>query len=163
MESTFFLDNQSFEIVLKLLTALFLGMSLGIERAIAGKTAGMRTYGLVTMGSALFVIIGVLATGGYQVGNSVFTDSSARITAAIIQGIGFIGAGLIFFKGTKVSGITTAAGVWIAAGVGAAIGYGFYSLATITTLLALFAFTGLWYVENKVKVFARSLGNDNND
>lgn len=163
MESTFFLDNQSFEIVLKLFTALFLGMSLGIERAIAGKTAGMRTYGLVTMGSALFVIIGVLATGGYQAANSVFTDSSARITAAIIQGIGFIGAGLIFFKDTKISGITTAAGIWVAAGVGAAIGYGFYCLAITTTAFALFAFTGLWYIENKVKVFARSFENNDNN
>jgi len=142
-----------FEITLKLFSALFLGMSLGIERALAGKTAGMRTYGLVTMGSALFVIIGVLASGGYSATATAFTDSSARITAAIIQGIGFIGAGLIFFKvkDGKISGITTAAGIWVAAGVGVAIGYGFYALAVITAVFTLFAFTALWYVENRVK------------
>lgn len=150
MEITTLLSTQEIEIILKLFAALFLGMSLGIERALAGKTAGMRTYGLVTMGSALFVIIGVLASGGFE-NTKVFTDSSARVTAAIIQGIGFIGAGLIIFKGSKVSGVTTAAGIWIAAGVGAAIGYGFYILAVATAIFTILAFTTLWYIENKLK------------
>lgn len=153
MDITTIMSSQDFEIVLKLFTALFLGMSLGIERALAGKTAGMRTYGLVTMGSALFVAIGILASGGYLGSSGTFSDSSARITAAIIQGIGFIGAGLIFFKAgdAKVSGVTTAAGIWVAAGVGVAIGYGFYALAVVTTIFTIFAFTGLWYIEKKVK------------
>ncbi|HBH71601.1 MAG TPA: magnesium transporter MgtC [Candidatus Yonathbacteria bacterium] len=150
MEVTTFLSAGELEVILKLFAALFLGMSLGIERALAGKTAGMRTYGLVTMGSALFVIIGVLASGGFE-NTKVFTDSSARVTAAIIQGIGFIGAGLIIFKGSKVSGVTTAAGIWIAAGVGAAIGYGFYILAVTTAIFTILAFTTLWYIENKLK------------
>ncbi|TAN35829.1 MgtC/SapB family protein [Patescibacteria group bacterium] len=150
MEVTTFLSAGELEVILKLFAALFLGMSLGIERALAGKTAGMRTYGLVTMGSALFVIIGVLASGGFE-NTKVFTDSSARVTAAIIQGIGFIGAGLIIFKGSKVSGVTTAAGIWIAAGVGAAIGYGFYVLAVTTAIFTILAFTTLWYIENKLK------------
>lgn len=140
------------EIILKLGAALFLGMSLGIERAIAGKTAGMRTYGLVTLGSALFVIIGIMSSGGYS--TATFSDSAARITASIVQGIGFLGAGLIIFRGAKVSGVTTAAGIWVAAGIGVAIGYGYYSLAVITTLFTLFVFTGLWYIENRVKIFA---------
>lgn len=150
MDITTFLASQDFEIVLKLFIALALGISLGIERALAGKVAGMRTYGLVTMGSTLFVTIGILASGGFVAGGA-FPDSSARVTAAIIQGIGFIGAGLIFLKDKKVSGVTTAAGIWIAAGVGAAIGYGFYILAVTATLFSLFAFTGLWYLENKLK------------
>ena len=155
------LPVDSLEMVLKLVAALFLGMSLGVERAIAGKTAGMRTYGLVTMGSALFVIIGVFASGGYHI-TGIFTDSSARITAAIIQGIGFIGAGLIFFKvkDEKVSGVTTAAGIWVASGIGVAIGYGFYILAIITTIFTLFVFTGLWYIENKVKTLAHFSNED---
>lgn len=156
MDITSLLTNQEIEIILKLFTALFLGMSLGIERALAGKTAGMRTHGLVTMGSALFVIIGVLASGGYANGTTgaAFTDSSARVTAAIIQGIGFIGAGLIIFKGSKVSGVTTAAGIWVASGIGVAIGYGFYALAVIATVFALFIFTGLWFIEHRLTAFA---------
>ena len=147
-----FLGGPDAEILLKLFAALFLGMSLGIERALAGKTAGMRTYGLVTMGSAVFVIIGILASGGYANSNT-FTDSSARITASIIQGIGFIGAGLIIFRDSKVSGVTTAAGIWAAAGVGVAIGYGFYALAIMTTAFILFIFTGLWFIEHKLTTF----------
>ncbi|MFZ2303286.1 MAG: MgtC/SapB family protein [Minisyncoccia bacterium] len=160
MDIATLISNQDFEITLKLFTALLLGMSLGVERAVAGKTAGMRTYGLVTMGSALFVIVGVLTSGGYGSNVIVFTDSSARVTAAIIQGIGFIGAGLIIFKGSKVSGVTTAAGIWVAAGVGVAIGYGYYVLAVIATVFALFIFTGLWYIENKVKALAHFSSED---
>ncbi|MBI3634430.1 MAG: MgtC/SapB family protein [Candidatus Yonathbacteria bacterium] len=140
---------QNIEIGLKLLAALSLGMSLGIERALAGKTAGMRTYGLVTMGAALFVIIGVIAAGGFD--SLEATTESLRLTGQIIVGVGFLGAGLIIFKNSKVSGVTTAAGIWVSAGVGMAIGYGFYSLAVISTILILFVFTGLWYIENKLK------------
>ena len=153
MDITTLLGNQDIEILLKLFAALFLGMSLGIERALAGKTAGMRTYGLVTLGSTIFVVIGILAGGGYT-STGTFTDSSARITAAIIQGIGFIGAGLIIFKDSKVSGVTTAAGIWTAAGVGVAIGYGFYALAVMATVFILFIFTVLWFIEHKLTAFA---------
>lgn len=152
MEINTILTAENFEIVFKLFVALLLGMSLGIERAIAGKTAGMRTYGLVTMGSALFAIVGVLASGGYS--SPAALSESTRFTASIISGIGFIGAGLIFFKDAKVSGVTTAAGIWVAAGTGIAIGYGFYMLAVITTIFALFVFTVIWYIENKLKTLA---------
>ena len=153
MEITTIVADPNFEIGLKLLAALFLGMSLGVERAIAGKTAGMRTYGLVTMGSALFVIVGIIASGGYSSPQSL--SDSTRFTSQIIAGVGFIGAGLIIFRGSQVSGVTTAAGIWVASGVGVAIGYGLYLLALLATALALFVFTGLWYVENKVKSFSR--------
>ena len=152
MDITSLLSSQNTEILLKLFAALFLGMSLGIERALAGKMAGMRTYGLVTMGSTVFVIIGILASGGHP-DSTVFTDSSARITAAIIQGVGFIGAGLIIFRDSKVSGVTTAAGIWAASGIGVAIGYGFYALAIIATAFILFIFTGLWFIEHKLTSF----------
>lgn len=154
MEIATFVSAQNIEIGLKLIAALFLGMSLGIERALAGKTAGMRTYGLVTMGSALFVIIGVIAGGGFE----SFRGSieSLRLTGQIIVGVGFLGAGLIIFKSSKVSGVTTAAGIWVSAGVGMAIGYGLYPLAVISTVLILFVFTGLWYVEDRLKTLIRN-------
>jgi putative Mg2+ transporter-C (MgtC) family protein len=149
MEITTLIGAPNVEIIIKLAVALLLGMSLGVERAVAGKTAGMRTYGLVTMGSALFTIVGVIAAGGYASGTA-FVES-LRFTAQILTGIGFIGAGLIFAHEGKVSGVTTAAGVWVAAGVGVAIGYGLYILAALTTLFTLFVFTGLWYIENRLK------------
>lgn len=149
MEITTLITNSNIEIIVKLVVALLLGMSLGVERAVAGKTAGMRTYGLVTMGSALFTIVGVLAAGGYE--SDVAFRESLRFTAQILTGIGFIGAGLIFSHGGKVSGVTTAAGIWVAAGIGVAVGYGLYLLAAVTTFFVLLVFTGLWYVENRLK------------
>lgn len=142
------------DLLTKLALALFLGMCLGIERVVAGKIAGMRTYGLVTMGSALFTMIGVIAAGGYGM-PSAFTES-IRMTAQIITGIGFIGAGLILFNGSKVSGVTTAAGIWVSAGVGVATGYGLYVLAVATTVFALVTFTVLWYVEERLKALIRT-------
>lgn len=141
-------------LIMKLVLALFLGMCLGIERVVAGKIAGMRTYGLVTMGSALFTIIGVVVAGGYE--SELAFKESIRLTAQIITGIGFIGAGLIMFNGSKVSGVTTAAGIWVAAGVGVAVGYGLYVLAVSATVFALTTFTALWYIENRLKIFIRA-------
>lgn len=152
MEIITLMGDPTFEIFAKLVVALLLGMSLGVERAIAGKTAGMRTYGLVTMGSALFVIVPVVAAGGYNSLPAII--ESIRFTSQILPGIGFIGAGLIFFKGEKVSGVTTAAGIWVAAGVGVAVGYGLYILAATATLFALVVFTGFWYIENRLKTLA---------
>ena len=151
MDFSSILTAPNIEIFLKLFTALVLGMLLGIERAIVGKTAGMRTYGLVTRGSALFVIIGVTAGGGFD--SERGSLESLRFTTQIITGIGFLGAGLIFFQGGKMSGVTTAAGIWVAAGVGMAIGYGYYVLAFFTTILALLIFTLLWHIENGLKKF----------
>ena len=153
MDITTIISSGEFEIFMKLFTALFLGMSLGIERALAGKTAGMRTYGLVAMGSALFAVIGILAAGGFE--NSVALSESLRFTAQVISGIGFIGAGLIFFKDQTVSGVTTAAGIWVAAGIGMAIGSGLYIIAIGTTLLSLLVFTVFWSLENQVKEFVK--------
>lgn len=152
MEITTLIGDPTFEIFAKLVVALLLGMSLGVERAIAGKTAGMRTYGLVTMGSTLFTIVAVVASGGYSSPNALL--ESLRFTAGVLPGIGFIGAGLIFSHGGKISGVTTAAGIWVAAGIGVAVGYGLYLLAAVAMSFVLFVFTGLWYLENRLKTLA---------
>ncbi|KKU82221.1 MAG: MgtC/SapB transporter [Parcubacteria group bacterium GW2011_GWA1_47_8] len=149
-----FIDAHTTDIILKLVLALLLGMLIGLERSIAGKTAGMRTYGLVALGAALFSIVGILASGGYE--SAVALTNSTRFASQIITGIGFIGAGLVIFKQARVSGVTTAAGIWIAAGVGMAVGYGFYTLAIAATVLSLFSLTILWFVENRLTKFVRS-------
>jgi putative Mg2+ transporter-C (MgtC) family protein len=114
----------------------------------------MRTYGLVTMGSALFTVVAVIAAGGYS--SEAALRESIRFTSQVLPGIGFIGAGLIFFRGEKVSGVTTAAGIWVAAGIGVAIGYGLYILAAMATIFALLVFTGFWYIEERLKVLAHA-------
>ncbi len=130
---------------ISLLAAVFLGAVLGIERNLAGKMAGMRTYSLVSLGSALFVIISrsVIAESGPLTAGI----DPLRMASQIIVGIGFIGAGLVVLRGSRLTGITTAAGVWVSAGVGMACGFGLYALALFTTGLTLFIFTILWIIE----------------
>ncbi len=143
------------EIIIRIVCAIILGSILGIERNLAGKTAGMRTYSMVAMGSSIFVLISQII----QTPNIDFVNPLS-LAPAIISGIGFIGAGLIFFQPHehKVTGLTTAAGLWVSAGVGMASGYGLFDIALISTVAALLVFTVLWFVENKVKRFSYKTG-----
>jgi putative Mg2+ transporter-C (MgtC) family protein len=135
------------EILIRLLVAMFLGGILGIERLFAGKTAGMRTYALVSIGSAVFIMT-ALMVGEWYMGRMGFDP--LRMATQLPVGIGFLGAGLIIFKGSHVRGLTTAAGLWVAAGVGMAVGFGLYHLALLTTLVTLFVFSVLGYVKQKL-------------
>jgi putative Mg2+ transporter-C (MgtC) family protein len=132
----------------KLGIAMILGMVIGIERIVAHKTAGMRTYALVSMGSALFVIISELALSAYR-GTSGLNP--LQLVGQIVSGIGFLGAGLIIFKDQKLMGLTTATGIWVSAGIGMAAGFGFFNLAILSTVLTLFIFVVLWFVEERIK------------
>ncbi len=135
---------------LKLFIAMFLGMAIGIERIIAHKTAGMRTYALVSMGAALFTILAEATAPGAALIMSGY--SSAPITAAIITGVGFLGTGLaIWHDGKPMVGLTTAMGLWISAGIGMAVGFGLCGLAVMATILTLFVFIVLWFIEQKIK------------
>jgi len=141
----FFAQNGSF--VISLFLALLLGSFVGLERAIAGKPAGMRTYALVSMGSCLFILISESVR--QQIGGMAGFDP-LRMASQIIVGIGFIGAGLIIFQGNNIHGLTTAAGLWVTAGLGIAIGFGLYQLALIATLFTMFIFAGLWHIEKMI-------------
>ena len=115
----------------QVLLAMVLGALLGWQRARWGKSAGPRTYALVTAGSTLFTL---LSRHGYEVSSA----GSANIAAQIITGIGFLGAGLIFHRENHVDGLTTAAGLWASAAVGMAVGLSFYLLAILTTFIIFF-------------------------
>ncbi len=134
------------EPLIYLIVALVLGACLGLERSLAGKTAGVRTFGLVSMGSALFILIAryVMPT----VEN--FNYDPLRIAAGIVMGIGFLCGGVIIFKDSQISGLTTAAGLWVAAGIGMAVGYGLVMLALFATVATLFVFTVFWFIEQKL-------------
>ncbi|HEX9608763.1 MAG TPA: MgtC/SapB family protein [Candidatus Paceibacterota bacterium] len=132
----------------QLITAMLLGMLVGAERAIAGKTAGMRTYALVSMGSALFTVISVGISAAYL---GVVNFDPLRVAAGIITGIGFIGAGIIIFRESSLRGLTTAAGLWVAAGIGMAVGFKLYFIAVFASLLTLFVFTVMWFVEERLE------------
>ena len=149
------MELSTIDILIRLVIAVGLGGLVGIERTLAGKTAGMRTYALVSMGSALFVIISVIVSSSF-INN--FTFDPLRIASQIVVGIGFIGAGLVFHNNRemKASGITSAAGLWVSAGIGMASGFGIYVLALIVALLTLVIFTVLWYVEKGLKIISYS-------
>jgi putative Mg2+ transporter-C (MgtC) family protein len=144
-----FLTNGNMtEIFLRVTVAVILGAMLGTERIMARKTAGMRTYSLVSMGSAVFVIISIIVSDFYI---DKTTMDPLRVASQIIAGVGFIGAGLIIFRGSKISGLTTAAGLWVAAGIGMASGFGLYYIAVFVALITLVIFTVFWYIEKKIK------------
>lgn len=137
------------DIYVHLFLAMALGMILGIERFIAHKTAGMRTYTLVSMGAALFVIISQLVAIRFL---DATTFDPLRVAAQVVAAAGFLGVGAIVHNGiNQVSGITTASGLWVAAGIGMACGFGLYDLAVIVTILALFTFIVLWFIEKQIR------------
>jgi len=119
-----------------LLLAIVLGVLIGLERKLVQKEVGMRTFSLISLGSALFVMISRLSMSVY-LGNSSLDPS--RTLGQIIVGIGFLGAGVIIFEQRegKVRGLTTAAMMWVTAAIGSAVGLGLYWLAIFTTVFVL--------------------------
>lgn len=146
---TNFFDAQTVDIIIRLCMALVFGMIIGTERILAHKTAGMRTYALVSMGSALFIIISILVANSFA--NNINFDP-LRVAAQIISATGFICAGLVFVRKDGITtGLTSSVGLWVSVGIGMASGFGLYKLALITTILTLFIFIVLWFVEARLK------------
>jgi putative Mg2+ transporter-C (MgtC) family protein len=125
----------------KLLLAVALGGILGAEREFHDRPTGLRTTVLISLGACLFTIYSPVLGG---------EGDPVRITAAIVSGIGFLGAGVILREGGRISGLTTAATVWIAAAVGMGVGGGFYLLSVAGTLLSLAVLGGLFVVETRI-------------
>jgi putative Mg2+ transporter-C (MgtC) family protein len=121
------------DLIWRLALALALSSAIGLERDVRQKSAGLRTYTLVGLGSALFMLISKYGFSDVLRSDRVILDPS-RVAAQIVSGIGFIGAGLIFVRRDSVRGLTTAAGVWLTAAIGAACGASLPVLAIATTL-----------------------------
>lgn len=111
--------------------ALVLSAAIGLEREMRQKSAGLRTYTLVGVGAALFMLISKYGFSDV-LANRVALDPS-RVAAQIVSGVGFLGAGIIFVRRDSVRGLTTAAGVWVTAAVGAAAGAGLPVIAALST------------------------------
>ncbi len=128
---------KNYYIVVRLLTAAFLGGIIGIERGKLNRPAGVRTHMIVCVGSALVMLLGVEMREiyGVQYANVDVT----RLGAQVVSGIGFLGAGAILKDGFSVRGLTTAATLWTVACVGLAVGGGFYMGAILTTILVYFS------------------------
>lgn len=113
-----------------ILIAVILGFAIGFERKLRYKEAGIRTHTIVCVGAALIMVVSKYAFGGQQ------ADAS-RVAAQIVSGVGFLGAGIIMFRGQKMHGLTTAAGIWATAGVGMAAGAGQYIVAVGATIIII--------------------------
>jgi len=137
-------------VLLRLAFSCLLGAVIGLERDMHGRAAGLRTNMLVSLGSALFMIISEtvaeLYSGGGS-GDSGLRVDPSRIAAQIIAGIGFLGAGAILKEGLNVRGLTTAACLWVSAGIGMAAGAGLFELAIVVTVISLFPLTAMGYLD----------------
>jgi putative Mg2+ transporter-C (MgtC) family protein len=139
-------DISGWELLGRLAFAALLCGAIGLERETRGQAAGLRTYILVGVGSALFTLVSAYGFPDFfppDLDKNIPRPDPTRIAAQIVTGIGFLGAGAIIRQGLIVRGLTTAAGLWIAAAIGMACGAGYYLGATLASALALAALWGL--------------------
>ncbi|MCX8513936.1 MAG: MgtC/SapB family protein [Burkholderiales bacterium] len=122
--------------ILQLTLAAILGITIGFERQLHGSPVGVRTYALVCMGSCLFGLISIYAHGSAIYDGKTSVDPT-RISAQVVSGIGFLGAGIIFKENNRIKGITTAANIWFAAAIGLAVAYSMYLVAIFTSIVAV--------------------------
>ena len=120
------------DLILRLVIAAVLGGLIGLERETGRRPAGLRTYMLVCLGSALFTVLSI-----YAFPRDGTTRDTARVAAQVVVGIGFLGAGTLWRSRNMVHGLTTAAGLWVVAAIGMAVGSGFVLLAAASTTLVL--------------------------
>jgi putative Mg2+ transporter-C (MgtC) family protein len=117
------------EFLIDIVIALAAGFVIGVERESRGKPAGISTNSLVIGGSMLFTYLSA----------AIDPNSTSRIAAQVVSGIGFLGAGMIL-KGEidkKITNLTTAASVWYSAAIGMAIGFNFYIIALAAVIFAV--------------------------
>ena len=131
-------------LIIRLVVACLLAFVIGLDREYRAKDAGLKTHFLVSLGSALFMII-----SRYGFDNSTQVDFS-RVAAQVVSGIGFIGAGTIIFQKQIVRGLTTAASLWSVSGIGMAAGAGLYAVAVAATLLTLIGLEAFGYLFKKL-------------
>jgi putative Mg2+ transporter-C (MgtC) family protein len=136
-------------ITYRLLWAALLGSIIGIERSVRKRPAGMRTSLCVCVGAALFTIL------SSEIAKATGDPSTTRIASNIVQGIGFLGAGVILRERGSVIGMTTASAIFAEAAIGMGAGGGLYGVSGIAAAIVLFALTGLIYLENVLKLKCR--------
>ena len=136
------------EMALRLACAMLVGLVIGTEREYTNRPAGMRTHILVALGACVVSVTGELLFHEYKLLGA--TPDPARLSAQVITGVGFLGAGTIMREGTSVKGLTTAASLWSTACLGLAAGFGYYSLAIAGMLLILITLTFLEVVQKKL-------------
>lgn len=136
------------EIIIRLLLATIVGGITGIERERSNKVAGFRTHILVSLGAC---IASITSLDLFLQFHTISNLDPARLSAQVLSGIGFLGAGTILKTSNRVVGLTTAAGIWSTACIGIAIGYGYYFLGIVSWLILLIVLYILKFMDSSLK------------
>ena len=136
------------DIVLRLLCAMLVGAIIGTEREYTHRPAGMRTHMLVSLGACVVMLTSQMIFYQYRAYGA--TPDPARLSAQVITGVGFLGAGTIMKEGPSIKGLTTAASVWAVACLGVAAGGGYYGVALIGTLCMMVTLTVFELLQKKL-------------
>lgn len=142
------IDINHLEMFLRLACALLIGAVIGTEREYTHRPAGLRTHILVSVGSCAVMITSQMIFVRYLPFG--ITADPARLSAQVISGVGFLGAGTIMREGLTVKGLTTAASLWTVACLGIAAGAGFYDLAIMGMLFAFIALTFFEWLQHRL-------------
>lgn len=134
------------EICLRLFLAVVIGCIIGIERERKNRPAGMRTHVLVCVGASIIAIMENMMIAdtialNASIASTGIAISYGRISAQVVSGIGFLGAGTIFISQKKIAGLTTAASLWNVACLGLAIGMGYYIIAVAGCIIVIITLT----------------------
>jgi len=129
----------------RLLLAALLGGLVGLERELNRKSAGVRTNLLICMGSAFFTLLSAELAGDSS-------TNKGQVAANIVQGIGFLGAGLILHNRSRVSGLASAASIWVVASIGMACGAGLYVAAAVGALIVIAALAVVGFLEKRANL-----------
>ena len=140
MDELILIEPDEWQVAANLLLAVVLGAIIGLERQLRKHPAGLHTNALVSLGTAAYVLAGLLVQGH---------SSPLRIAAQVITGVGFICAGLVWHQGASVRGLNTAATVWCSAAVGIMAGMGLTVAAAITAALVVAANFVLHWIEHR--------------
>lgn len=136
LQSLFDATLGEWEYLIRIVLAAICGAAIGLERSHRQKEAGIRTHIIVSLGSALLILVSKYGFFDVVVYDGIQLDAS-RIAANVITGISFLGAGVIFLKGGAIKGLTTSAGLWTTAGIGLAVGAGMYTIGVFSTVLVV--------------------------
>ena len=129
----------------RLLLACLLGGLIGLEREAKRRAAGVRTNLLICMGAAFFTLLSAVLAGDAS-------PNKGQVASNIVQGIGFLGAGLILHNRNRISGLTSAASVWVVASIGMACGAGLFAAATVAALIVILALELVGFLERRASI-----------
>lgn len=149
LEAIYQYSFHHFEIYLRIIISAVLGMVIGWDRTSKNKPAGLKTFTYVSVSCTLITIVSIYSVDVFGEINTNIRMDPMRLSAQIVSGLGFLGAGLIMKDGLRVKGLTSAAMVFFAGGIGIGIGSGFYGIVIFAVLVTSFLAKISQFIENK--------------